>query len=71
MFAFLEVLWAWRNKNKQPKWLLFDGKADKGLVKTEPITGKVDKKLYAPLKKGDVKEFPELKGVVEIDSDSE
>lgn len=41
-------------------------------VNTEDMTGKIDNnKLYAPLKKTEIKEFPALKEIVDADSDSD
>ena len=72
MYALLELLWDRRSKIKQPVFLLYDGKGvDPGKVNAVPMTGVVDQKIYAPLKKAQVKDFPALREVVDADSDDD
>ena len=51
VYGFLELIWKWREVNPKPEWLLFHGKFLHGRVNTTPMTGRVDVKIYAPLKK--------------------
>ena len=69
--AFLELLWARRRKEREPKWVRADGAPISGMVVTKPLGGKPDGKIYAPLKKKDIKEFPELCELADDDSDGD